>query len=475
MTGPRLPSWLIGERRPHRLRRRICRRPHRRAAAVVAELARSPGRVPDLRDLGRAHAGARPSSRADATGAGYEPLLERPAAAGAAAPASRNGIRIVSNFGGRQSPPAPAAASAGSPLELGLPAPRIAVVEGDDLSAGRLGRGASLRGRSLGTRLSDEAPAVVSANAYLGAEGPSPTRCVAGADSWSPGGSPTRRCVSARRWPMSSAGRRDDWDRLAPAPRMAGHLLECGAQVTGGYYADPGVKDVPGLAGRLSRRRDIDADGTLSAHHQAARHRRLVDAHTSTSSCSTRCTIPPAYVTPDVVLDSSEAEVTELRPGPRARSPACAATRGPTAEGRRLHRAAAGWPRREISYAGAQCARPARACAECRHGANARRAPDSRCASTYRRDSCLPTRWPPTRRRRAAAVRTCACASRRKPRGPRAGRAPAREVDALYTTGPAGGGGVRTSLQPRLGQRVVPHRARAPSRRAVSFLVGDAA
>src|SRR6185369_15325943 len=37
-----------------------------------------------------------------------------------------------------------------------------------------------------------------------------------------------------------------DWDTLGRAT-MAGHLLECGAQVTGGYFADPGFKDVPDL------------------------------------------------------------------------------------------------------------------------------------------------------------------------------------------------------------------------------------
>ena len=40
--------------------------------------------------------------------------------------------------------------------------------------------------------------------------------------------------------------KRDDWDRLA-AGDARGHLLECGSQITGGYFADPGMKDVPGL------------------------------------------------------------------------------------------------------------------------------------------------------------------------------------------------------------------------------------
>ena len=79
---------------------------------------------------------------------------------------------------------------------------------------------------------------------------------------------------SIRRWRLALLlhafqWRCDDWDRLA-AGTLAGHLLECGAQITGGYFADPGVKDVPGLAEVGYPIAEIDADGAIVIGKPAA-------------------------------------------------------------------------------------------------------------------------------------------------------------------------------------------------------------
>ncbi len=77
---------------------------------------------------------------------------------------------------------------------------------------------------------------------------------------------------------LAPLAHRFGWD-AADTPRMGagtlvGHLMECGMQVTGGYFADPGVKDVADLARlRLSDRRS--AGRRQRRHHQACRHRRL--------------------------------------------------------------------------------------------------------------------------------------------------------------------------------------------------------
>ena len=72
----------------------------------------------------------------------------------------------------------------------------------------------------------------------------------------------------------------DDWPRLA-AGTVAGHLLECSTQVTGGYFADPGKKDVPDLANLAYPFADVAAR-RQRRHRQAAglgRARRPHDLH----------------------------------------------------------------------------------------------------------------------------------------------------------------------------------------------------
>ena len=183
--------------------------------------------------------------------AGYEPLLDlmlRPVLARCLA----HGVGIVSNFGAAN-PRAAARHILRLARELDLPAPRIAVLEGDDLSAP--GFRDLLRER-IGATLDDLR--IVSANAYIGAE-PIAAALRAGAQIVVCGrvADPSLTVGPA----MAHFGwAADDWEKLGRAT-MAGHLLECGAQVCGGYFADPGFKDVPGLDQVGFPIAEIDAEG----------------------------------------------------------------------------------------------------------------------------------------------------------------------------------------------------------------------
>jgi hypothetical protein len=92
---------------------------------------------------------------------------------------------------------------------------------------------------------------------------------------------------------------------------MAGHLLECGAQVTGGYFADPGMKDVPDLANVGYPIAEIAADGSCVVT-KASNTGGLVDTRTVKEQLLYELHDPAAYLTPDVVADISEAEVTQV-------------------------------------------------------------------------------------------------------------------------------------------------------------------
>jgi hypothetical protein len=208
----------------------------------------------------------------------------------------------VGNFGAAN-PPAAARRIAEMARSLGLPVPRIAIVEGDDLS-GRLSA-SELARRETGGKVLAQARDVISANLYLGAQ-PIAQALDQGADIVVTG----RVADSALalgpllhvfRWPA------DDWDRLA-AGTLAGHLLECGAQVTGGYFADPGYNDVPGLAEIGYPIAEIDADGDIVITKPAGTG-GVVNRLTVIEQLLYEIHDPAAYFAPDVVLDLTSVDV----------------------------------------------------------------------------------------------------------------------------------------------------------------------
>jgi len=377
-------------------------------------------------------------ARRDDPGAGFEPLLDLMLAP-VLGDCLRHGIRIVSNFGAAN-PRGAALRIRELAREQGLPLPRIAVVAGDDVSGP--GHRADLL-QALGKRAGDLA--IASANAYLGAE------CIAEALRAGAQIVVTGRVAD----PSLTVGPAlahfgwalDDWDRLARAT-MAGHLLECGAQVTGGYYADPGFKDVPDLAHVGFPIAAIDADGhcTISKADDTG---GCIDQHTVTEQLLYEVHDPAAYLTPDVTADISGAQVSVIAPDTVRLTGVRGHPRPPTLKVNVFQEQ--GWlAEGEISYAGRGAEARARLAAQVLRERLADCGP-LRCdligvASLFGDDA---GRWladQPVGQRtdvrlRVAMKHTDRAVAERLP----------REVTALYTCGPAGGGGVRTGLRVRLG------------------------
>jgi hypothetical protein len=369
---------------------------------------------------------------------GYEPLLVE-LLAPVLARCLAHDIRIVSNFGAAN-PRGAAVRIRALARELGLPLPRIAVISGDDVSGATHREALDAR---LGTALAGRE--IVSANAYLGAEAIADA-LRAGAQIVVAGrvADPSLvvgPAVAHYGWSV------DDWDRLARAT-MAGHLLECGAQVTGGYFADPGLKDVPGLARLGYPIAQIDAEGHCIVGKPDGTGGR-VDVHTVKEQLLYEVHDPAAYVTPDVVADLCAAEVHEVGPD-RVRLDG---VRGHArTESLKVNVCfASGWlAEGEISYAGARAEGRARLALDVLqqrlHELGPLRADLIGVASVLGDDA---GRWLAAAPHGAATDVRLRVALRHAERA--AAQRLGREVTALYTCGPAGGGGVRTALRPTLG------------------------
>ncbi|MBO1110981.1 acyclic terpene utilization AtuA family protein [Bordetella petrii] len=368
---------------------------------------------------------------------GYEPLLQE-LLAPVLADCLRQGINIVGNFGAAN-PPAAARCIAGLASAQGLPAPRIAVVHGDALVTSE--QRALLRER-LGPRL--DGMDVVSANVYLGA-GEIADALRAGAQIVVAGrvADPSLTVGPA----LAHYGwAPDDWTRLGRAT-MAGHMLECGTQVTGGYFCVPGLKEVPDVHVAGYPIAEIDADGGFVIG-KADGTGGAVDARTVKEQLLYEVHDPARYLTPDVVADLSQASV-------RVQGPDRVAVHGIDGHARPdelkvnvCYRG--GWlAEAEISYAGVQAEARARLAADIvrrRLGATLTVRMDLIGVLSILGDdggAMLDAR--PAGAGRDVRLRLAA-----EHPDARVAERLLREVTALYTCGPAGGGGVRTALRPRL-------------------------
>lgn len=226
---------------------------------------------------------------------GYEPLLEdllEPVLAQCVA----SGITIVGNFG-QANPPAAAAAIQKIATRLGLGELRIAIVEGDDL-VGRIDLDQTQRWEGDG-RLPELDGDVIAINAYMGAQ-PIAEAILAGAQIVVTGrvADPALALgplVAHFRW------RWDDLDLMA-AGTLVGHLLECGSQVSGGFFADPGFKDVTDSANIGFPIAEVEADGSFVVT-KAEGTGGVVDLRTVKEQLLYEIHDPSAYLTPDVTLD----------------------------------------------------------------------------------------------------------------------------------------------------------------------------
>ena len=230
---------------------------------------------------------------------GYDPLLGermRRALPFVGAQPGRRRLRVITNMGAAN-PLSAAEHVRCIAAELGLDLKVVAVVGDDVLPLLRpeqvLDNGQTLA--SLGAR-------VISANAYLGVEGIlEALRAEADVVITGRVADPSL-FLAPQMFEFGWAA--DDWPRLGRGT-LVGHLLECAGQVSGGYFADPGFKDVEDLARLGFPLAEIDAEGSAVITKVAGSGGRVSRA-TCTEQLIYEVHDPAAYLTPDVTADFSQ-------------------------------------------------------------------------------------------------------------------------------------------------------------------------
>lgn len=315
---------------------------------------------------------------------------------------------------------------------------RVAAVEGDDVWEQIQAQKKDLRILENGQTL--DAYDIVSANAYLGVEGildalqAQANIIISGRVA-----DPSlflAPMIHAFGWEI------DDFSRLG-AGTVVGHLLECAGQLCGGYYADAHRKPVhmPELLGFPFA--DVDATGEAVLGKLAG-----TGGEVSLGSVKEQLLYevidPNAYVTPDVTADFTQVYLEKQGKDQ-------VAIRGAMGKSKPSHfKVSVGYRagfvgEGEISYAGEQALARAQLAGETIRKRIEHTVADLRVDyigwDSVHRKNFRPEQEPYEVRLRVAA----------KTRSMEAALGVGEEVEALYTNGPAGGGGVRKYAQAQIG------------------------
>jgi hypothetical protein len=416
------------------------------AIPVVTEIAARGGGTIVFETIGERTLALAQLARASDPEAGYEPLLKQMLEP-ILSPSIAGKVNIVGNFG-CANPRAAAEAIAEMASRQGLSAPRIAIVSGDNIYE-NFDLQSALPWPEDGALQSPPGP-LISANAYTGAHAVAEA-IRAGAQIVVAGRIADPALVLGPL--MAHHGWLwDDLDRCA-AGTLAGHLLECGSQISGGYFADPPRKKVPDMARIGFPIGEVDQDGSIEIFKAPGTGGRI-DRATTIEQLLYEVHDPAAYVTPDVTLDITGVRIEEVSTN-RVRVTGARGHARPD-----MLKATLGYQgdwigEAEISYAGHGCVERARLAAEILSerflirnlGDLPRRIDMIGISSSF--DDNSGSVW------RAAESNVPEVRLRLAIRAPTKDKADmaVQEVLALYCCGPAGGGGVRSRVIRRVETR----------------------
>ncbi len=218
-------------------------------------------------------------------------------------------LKVVTNAGGMN--PLACAANAREILDTaGLGAYKIGVVTGDDLMPRLdelLAAGHSLDHLDSGSPLSTIRDRVVSANAYLGSQ-PIVEALHQGANVVITG-RVADACLTVGPAVYEHGWAWEDWDRLS-ASSVAGHVIECGAQATGGLWCNWQETDLADVGYPIA---EIAADGSFTIS-KPPNTGGAVNRETVSEQLLYEVGDPAAYLTPDVSVDFTSVALTESAP-----------------------------------------------------------------------------------------------------------------------------------------------------------------